>query len=78
MVYDKNGDIIYSEEISGIFRACDCRNGTVSVLLDSSLIRYNEKGTERIDDISARGVTSMGDGTPVLVFSDRIERVYDN
>ena len=78
MVYDKNGDIIYSEEISGIFRACDCRNGTVSVLLDSSLIRYNEKGTERIDGISARGVTSMGDGTPVLVFSDRIERVYDN
>ena len=78
MVYDKNGDIIYSEEIAGIFRDCDCRNGSVAVLLDSSLIRYDEKGTERIDGLSARGVTSMADGTPVLVYSDRIERVYDN
>ena len=78
LVYDKNGDIIYSEEISGTLRGCDCRGDSVAVLLDSALVLYNGNGTERIDGIGARGVLSTNDGTPVLVYSDKIERVYND
>ena len=78
MVYAQNGDIIYSEEISGTLRGCDCRGESVAVLLDSALVWYNGTGVQHIDGIGARGVLSTNDGTPVLVFSDRIERVYND
>ncbi|MBQ2866587.1 MAG: hypothetical protein IJE90_08750 [Clostridia bacterium] len=78
MVYDKNGDIIYSEEISGIPRACDCRGGSAAVLLDSALVWYRNGGTERIEGISARGVISLSSGVPVLIYSDKIERVTND
>ena len=77
-VYDKSGDIIYSVELNGVFRACDCRKGNISMLMDTALIWYGPNGTKTVDGISARGVISMNNGMPVLVYSNRIERVFDD
>ena len=78
MVYDADCDIIYSEEISGVLRTCDCRGGTVSLLLDSSLVWSRDGKTHTVRDINARGVISMNSGAPVLIYTDRIERVQEN
>ena len=77
-VSDKSGDIIYSVELSGVVRACDCRKGNISLLLETALIWHSPNGTKTVEGISARGVISMNNGMPVLVYSNRIERVLDD
>lgn len=75
VVYDENCKKVYEEILYGEFRDCDCRNGTISILLDSRLVWKNSTDRGALEDINARGVISGADGVPVLVYADSIERL---
>ncbi|MBQ2819559.1 MAG: hypothetical protein IJF14_04165 [Clostridia bacterium] len=75
VVFDESCNEVYSETVYGSYIDCDCREGTVSVLLDSKLIWKGKSGGGAIEDINARGVISGADGVPVLIYTDSIERI---
>ncbi len=70
--------LIHTGSYSGTPRALDCRGGTAAVLFADRLevIRYDAEGlSSETVDAAARDVTVSADGDPILVYSDRAEKV---
>jgi len=74
-IFGSDGELAYFKDLEGDLRACHLKNGKAALLLDNSLVWYDGEKWQTLDNISARGVISDNRGTPVLVYTDRIERI---
>lgn len=77
VVYNEACEKVYEETVFGAYVDSDCRNGTVSLLLDTKFVWKSENNGGTVEDINARGVISGADGVPILIYSDSIERIEE-
>ncbi len=77
-IYGKELQEIWTGRLSGTPRAIDCRGKTAALLMADRLetIRYGQDPISRETlSAAARDVAVSADGDPILIYSDRAERV---
>lgn len=80
LVASAEGELLYQESFPGSLRALDCSAGIASVLTNDALrsVRYFEEGQPVLvqQQSGARDVICDREGSAILVYSDRAERIH--